>query len=157
MDTILYLERAENEIVLSNIIFNISNDKNLQSSVFEIVPARTFYSAVITHAYYSMFYAAKAYLIKNKIFVNAPNEHVKVYEAFSQLVDEGKVDVELLRIYSSIAFKAEVLLHFLQVEKRKRGNFTYHTLSQANQAPAKESIDHAQIFLTNLRQLCFAD
>ena len=37
----------------------------------------TYYSAVIAHSYYSIFYGAKAYLAKKGVEVSAPEEHKK--------------------------------------------------------------------------------
>ncbi|HLC57723.1 MAG TPA: hypothetical protein VJH95_04075 [Candidatus Nanoarchaeia archaeon] len=55
----LYIQRAENELNLAMMILRISDDKELQISVFSL-KEDTYYSGVISHAYYCIFYAAKA-------------------------------------------------------------------------------------------------
>ncbi len=155
MDSIhkIYLERAKNELNLSMIIQRISDDKDLQFSVFKM-NADTYYSSVISHAYYSIFYAAKTYLLLKAIKTEAPEEHRKTFEEFKKLVEEGILDVELLRIYESIMIKADTLLHIFELEKGKRGKFTYRTIPQANQEPAQESIKNAQFFFKHIFDIC---
>jgi len=149
----IYIKRAQNEVNLSKIIMKISEDDNLQKDVFKM-PKDTYYSAVISHAYYSIFYMAKAYLIIKNIKVKAPQEHKKVYEEFKKLVEQGLVDVELLKIYRQIIMRAETLLEIFQIEKSKRGRFTYKTLPQANIEPARESIKNSETFFKHLNNLC---
>ncbi|MDD4353430.1 MAG: HEPN domain-containing protein [Candidatus Nanoarchaeia archaeon] len=149
----LYLSRAQNELNLSNIIIKISNNKDLQISLFEIKPD-TYYSASIAHAYYSIFYAAKAYLFLKNVKTKAPEEHKKTFEEFSKFVNKGIIDVELLKIYKNILIKADSLLFIFEYEKGKRSNFTYKKLPQANYEPAKESINNAQIFFNHIFNLC---
>src|SRR3989338_3186831 len=100
----IYIARAQNELNLSVILQKISDDKKLQIEIFRM-KEDTYYSAVISHAYYSIFYAAKAYLLLKKIKVSAPEEHRKTFEEFSKLVDNGTVDVELLKIYQNLLIK----------------------------------------------------
>ena len=80
----------------------------------------TFYSAVISHAYYCIFYSAKAYLLKKGIKINAPEEHRKTYEAFKELTDKGELDVELLKFYEKMLVKADTLLGIFRIEKKTR-------------------------------------
>jgi uncharacterized protein (UPF0332 family) len=84
----LYLKRAQNELNLSLMILRISDDTNLQGSVFKL-PNDTYYSAVISHAYYCIFYAAKAYLLAKGIKTEPPEEHKRTFDAFQRLVNEG--------------------------------------------------------------------
>ena len=149
----IYLARAQNELNLSVMIQKISDDKNMQISIFSM-KEDTYYSATISHAYYSIFYAAKSYLLLKGIKTKAPEEHKKTFNAFSKLADEGIIDVELLKIYQKILIKADTLLHIFGLEKSKRGRFTYKRIPQANQEPAQESIKNAQYFYTNLFELC---
>jgi len=150
----LYLERANNEIKLADIVLLVSKDKNLQVSIFKIEEPETYYSSVISHAYYCIFYSAKAYLAKKGIKTNPPEEHKKTYEEFRKLVELGIVDKELLKIYEEILVKAETLLGIFKIEKKKRGTFTYQKLSQANLEPANESLENAKNFYKNMRKLC---
>lgn len=149
----LYLERSENELNLSQMILMISDDKELQVSVFGM-EEDTYYSSAISHAYYSIFYAAKAYLLLKGIKTKAPGEHKKTFEAFSRLVEKGVVDVELLRVYKEAIIKADTLLHIFELEKGKRGKFTYKRIPQANQEPAKESIRNSKFFYKSIFSLC---
>ena len=149
----LYLKRAQNELNLSTIIMKISDDREMQVSVFRI-PEDTYYSAAISHAYYCIFYAANAYLLTKGVKTKAPEEHKKTFEEFGKLVERGIVDVELLRIYEKMLIKADALLTIFELEKGKRGRFTYKTLPQANREPAKESIENAQTFFKHTYGLC---
>lgn len=148
--TKLYMERAENELALARIVFVLTDQPAIQKTVFHLDKTQTFYSAVITHSYYCIFYAAKAYLITKGIKTSAPEEHRKVYEAFKELVQNGTVGKELLEHYETVMSQAETLLGILKKEKRKRGDFTYQLISQANKEPAQQSTKHADIFFKHL-------
>ena len=150
MDSKLYIHRSENEIKLSEIIFAISEKPDIQTNSFDIKDPETYYSAVISHCYYSVFYAAKAYLTKKGIEIKAPEEHKKAFEKFKKFVESGELDVELLKIYQEALVRAELLLGIFKEEKKKRGNFTYRTMPQANKDPAKESINHAKTFFKHI-------
>ena len=149
----IFLARAQNELSLSMMVQKISDDKKIQVEIFGM-KEDTYYSAAISHAYYSIFYAAKAYLLVKGIKTQAPEEHRKTFDEFSKLVDKGTVDVELLKIYQNMLMKADTLLHIFELEKGKRGKFTYRRIPQANQEPAQESIKNAQIFFNNIYKLC---
>ncbi len=149
----IYLARAQNELNLSMMVLKISDDKKMQIEIFTM-KEDTYYSAVISHAYYSIFYAAKAYLLLKGIKISAPEEHRKTFEEFSKLVDKGTVDIELLKLYQNMLIKAETLLHIFELEKDKRGKFTYRRIPQANQEPAQESISNTKIFFSNIFKLC---
>ena len=146
----LYLEKANNEIKLAEIVLFLSNNKNLQTEIFKIENPETYYSAVISHSYYCIFYSAKAFLYKNGIITESPEEHKKTYEEFKKFVDSGQIDVELLYIYKSMFIKAEELLGIFKREKSKRGEFTYQKLPQANLHPARESLENAETFFKNI-------
>lgn len=150
----LYLERAQNELDLSRILFQISTRQNLQENVFKVERTQSFFSAVIQHAYFCIFYSAKAYLEKKGIHVQAPEEHRKTYEAFKQLVEEGTIDVELLKLYEEVLIRADTLIGIFRIEKKKRRDFTYQQLSQANREPAEESVKNAENFFKHLHNLC---
>jgi uncharacterized protein (UPF0332 family) len=150
----LYLQRAENELVAAQILFNISSNSILQKEEFKLEKEFTFYSLVISHSYYSIFYCAKAILINEKIKTNAPEVHKKTIIAFEKyLVETGKLDYELLKIYKKLFIRAEELLEIFTLEKRKRGEFTYQKLPQANKDPAKESLENALSFFKNINQI----
>ena len=149
----IYLARAENELNLSTMIQKVSENPEIQTKIFEM-KEDTYYSAVISHAYYSIFYSAKAYLLLKRIKTRAPEEHKKTFYEFSKLVKRGVVDIELLKIYQSALMKANTLLSIFETEKTKRGQFTYKRIPQANQEPAQESIKNAKIFFKNMFQLC---
>jgi len=149
----IYLERAQNELNLSIMVKKISDDKKMQLEIFGM-REDTYYSATISHAYYAIFYAAKAYLSLKSIKTQAPEEHKKTFEEFSKQVNKGVVDVELLKIYQNMIIRADTLLHIFELEKGKRGKFTYKRIPQANQEPAQESIRNAQIFFNQIYRLC---
>jgi uncharacterized protein (UPF0332 family) len=151
----IYLSRSENELNLSTIIQKISENKKIQVEIFTM-KKDTYYSAVISHSYYSIFYAAKAYLILKGIKTYAPEEHKKTFNQFSKLVEEGVIDVELLKIYRNMLIRADSLLYIFETEKGKRGKFTYKRIPQANQEPAQKSIKNAKIFFKNIYRLCEA-
>ena len=150
----LYLERANNEIKFADIALIVSKNKELQINVFKIEQPETYYSSVISHSFYCIFYSAKAYLAKKGIKTEAPEEHKKTYEEFRRLVFLGTIDKELLRIYDEIIVKADTLLGIFKTEKKKRGEFTYQKLSQANLEPANKSLENAKTFLKHIRKLC---
>src|SRR3989338_2061150 len=153
-DTKLYLERAGNELKLAEIIMQMSINKDLQTKIPAIDKPDTYFSSVISHAYYSIFYTAKAYLIVKGIITKAPEEHKKTYEEFKRLVEQGVIDRELLILYEEVLVKAERLLGIFKVEKKKRGEFTYQRIAQANLEPAKESLKNAKTFLKHIYDLC---
>lgn len=150
----IFLERAENELELARIIFHITTEQRVQEEVFHVKTTQTFYSAVISHAYYAIFYSAKAYLLTKGIRTRPPEEHKEVFDAFKGLVEAGVVDVELLKLYEEVLVRADTLLCILKTERKKRGTFTYQQIAQANLVPAKESLDHARLFFKHIYQLC---
>ncbi len=142
----LYLERADNELSQAEILFKISAEPDLQSQ-FELEKPYTFYSGAISHAYYAIFNAAKGILAEEGIKTDSPDVHKKTLNAFKEhMVDSGKLNVKLLTIYKKLYIRAESLLGIFEAEKKKRGDFTYKTLPQANQQPAAESIKNATTF-----------
>ena len=153
-DTKLYLQRAQNELKLADIVMQISINKEIQIKIPEVDNPDTYFSSVITHSYYSIFYTAKAYLIIKGIITKAPEEHKKTYEEFKKLVSQGVVDEELLKLYEEVLIKAEKLLGIFKIEKKKRGEFTYQRIAQANFEPAKESLENAKTFLKHIYDLC---
>jgi|SRR3989338_4258719 len=153
-ETALYLQRAENELVVAQMLFEISSNSQLQKEQFKLEKEFTFYSSVISHSYYCIFYSAKAILLEVGIKTEAPEVHKKTLEAFeSYQVKTGKLDVELLRIYQKMVVRAEELLDIFSKEKGKRGRFTYQKLPQANREPAKESFDNASFFFKNINKV----
>lgn len=150
----LYIQRAENELVAAQMLFEISSSPILQKEQFKLEKEFTFYSSVISHSYYCIFYSAKAILAKIEIKTEAPEVHKKTIEAFDKyLVRTGKLDVELLKIYQKIVVRVEELLGIFSKEKGKRGKFTYQKLPQANREPAKESFDNASFFFKNINKI----
>ncbi len=150
----LYLQRAENELVAAQMLFDVSSNPTLQKEQFKLEKEFTFYSTVIGHSYYSIFYSAKAILIKNGIKTEAPEVHKKTLEAFEKyLVSTGKLDMELLKIYQKMIIRADALLGIFFMEKRKRGEFTYQKLPQANKEPAEESLNNALFFFKNINTI----
>ena len=150
----LLLERAENELDLAKMIYTTTEDKNIQTEVFHLGKVQTFYSSVISHSYYCIFYSVKAYLLMKGTKTEAPEIHKKTFKAFKKFVSEGAVSEELLKIYEDVLIKAETLLEIFKSEKRKRGEFTYQKIAQANREPANQSLENAKTFFSNLFRIC---
>lgn len=149
----LYIQRSENEFRLAKLVFNLSDDSEIKVRL-GANPDDTFYSAAISHSYYSIFYAAKSLLLTKNIDTKSPEVHRKTFEEFKKnFVDTGILDIKLFQIYKKMIVKADELLGLFSREKWKRGNFTYKTIAQANIDPAKESIGNAKKFLTNIKKV----
>ena len=147
----LYLQRAETELVAAQVLLEISNNEELQREQFKIEKNFTFYSSVISHSYYCMFYSAKAILINDGIRTYAPEDHKKMIDAFeNHFVKSGKLDVQLLMIYQRMIMRAEELLGIYSLEKGKRGKYPSQKLPQANLEPAEESLENASLFFKNI-------
>lgn len=150
----LCIGRAENELVAGQVLFEISGNRELQKNTFGLKREFTFYSSVISHAYYCIFFAAKAILAVNGIRTDSPNIHLKTLNAFEKhLVDTGKLDVDLLKIYKDMIVRADELLGIFAAEREKRGRFTYRKLPQANLEPAMESMKNALLFFKHINKI----
>lgn len=147
----LLLERAEHEIVVSELLHRLSEDSP-EKAVFNVSLGSTFYSAVISHAYYAIFYSAKYYLLSKNITIPEQGQHNFVYQKFKKLVKIGELDKELLEIYEDTKIKAETLLLILEGEEEKRTEYTYKTYPQANKEPAEKSIENAKFFVAHIRK-----
>lgn len=146
----IYLQRSRNEVNAAKLLFAVSNsvDKKIE---FQLEEDTTFYSAVISHSYYAIFYAAKAILLSKGFKTDMPDVHKKTFEEFKKnFVDAGLLDVELLKMYEKLVVRADVLLGIFKDEKWKRGHFTYQTIPEANKEPAEQSIQNAVTFLKNI-------
>ena len=146
----LYLERSENELRLAKAIFNLSGSERSKLDL-GANPDDTFYSAVISHSYYCIFYCAKAFLLSKEIKTRAPEEHKRTYLEFKKFVDSEEIDNSLNSIYDMEIVKASDLLKLFSDEKWKRGHFSYKTLAQANKLPANQSVKNAIKFLSNIK------
>lgn len=154
----LCLARAENEAIAGQVLFEVSGNRELQKNAFGLEREFTFYSAVISHAYYCIFFSAKAILAIEGIKTESPYIHAKTLRAFEEkLVITGKLDVELLKIYKSIVIKADELLGIFSREKGKRGHFTYQKLPQANLEPAMDSMKNALFFFKHINKVIRKD
>ena len=132
-------------------LFVVSND-TIKKQEFQIEEETTFFSSVISHSYYAIFYCAKALLLMKDIKTEMPDVHKKPYEAFDEkFVKTGILDVELLKIYQKMIVQADELLQIFKDEKWKRGHFTYHTIPQANKEPAEQSINNVLTFIRNIK------
>lgn len=152
MDSLVkvYLSRSENEFRLAKSLFILSGNEEIKKEL-EAETDDTFYSAVISHAYYAMFYAAKALLLTKNIDTKPPEIHKKTVDAFKkEFVDTGVLDVELLMLYKKMIVTADELLNLFGREKWKRGHFAYQTIPQTNMPVAEESLKNAKKFLQNI-------
>jgi uncharacterized protein (UPF0332 family) len=147
-----YLDRAESELILANANFSLSISNEIKN-IFKIQEGMTFFSNVISESYYAIFYTAKAYLLFLGIKTSAPEEHKKTYDEFKKLVESGKIDKELLKIYDEETYKAETLLQIFFFEKRNRGRFTYNISSEANKPFAEASLKNSKTFCTAIKNL----
>lgn len=142
----MYLKRAKSEIDSAEILFSVSNKTDIKA-MFDLNGESTFYSGVISHAYYAIFYCAKAMLLTKKIETESPEIHKKTFDEFKKIfIDTGLLDAKLLRIYQELIIRAENLLEIYKQEKKKRGDFTYNTIPQANKDPADNSIKNTKLF-----------
>jgi len=148
----LFMDRAQNSIQASQALKKITEDESLKE-LLGFTKEVSFYSSVINHSYYAIFYAAKAYLLSKAIPLKSKQgQHQQVYFEFKKLVDKGEVEKELLKIYEENKLKAEALLEILRSERGKRTDFTYETLAQANKAPAEESLNNALNFISHIKK-----
>lgn len=145
-------KRAENELIAAKALFSLSELVEAKK-LLKVSADETFYNSVIEHAYYSIFYCAKAYLMNKGIKFPEQGQHQAVYFAFRKLVREGKVAIELVELYKEVKIKAETLLEILEKVEENRTKFIYKTLAQANKEPADSSIKNAEIFLAQVKSL----
>lgn len=149
----LNLERAHNELKLAESALKISKSSQLKEEL-GLFEEDTFYSGTITHAYYTIFFATKALLLKSNIKTRSPNVHKATLDAFAKYwVINSKLDVKLLEIYKSNMVKADTLLNLLVTEREKRGRFTYKKMPDANKQPAEQSLNNAEEFLRHTRRI----
>ena len=151
----MYFKRAKTELETAEILEEVSKNKIVKEQ-FSVFPESTYYSGVISHAYYAIFYSAKAMLLTKKIETEAPEVHKKTLDVFErEFISSGLLDAKLLMIYKEMIIRAEALLEIFKTEKRKRGDFTYNTIPQANAEPAEESIRNAKEFIKHCNTFLF--
>ncbi|MFH0837634.1 MAG: HEPN domain-containing protein [Candidatus Aenigmatarchaeota archaeon] len=149
----IFLERANNEISAAESLKKLSENEKAKID-FQLSKSITFYSSVISHSYYAIFYAAKAILLTKGIKPRAPGVHKKTYETFDKtFVQTGILDRRLIMIYGSLVIMADELLEIFKDEKWKRGHFTYTTIPQTNKSPADESLKNAKVFVSNITKV----
>lgn len=150
----IYELRSELELRLANALFLLSSKNKQLKKELILEEDDTFYSAVITHAYFAIFYAAKALLLTKGIKTDAPEVHKKTINAFeTEFVKNGELDVALLNIYKEMIIRADELLGIFKAEKKKRGRFTYRIIAEANIPFAEESLKRAGKFVRNIMQV----
>lgn len=148
-----YLERSENETIVAESLMRLSQDAEAKM-LFGIEKSMTFYSSVISHSYYAIFYASKAILLSKGVKTSSPEIHRKTFNAFKEtLVETGILDVKLLEIYKRLVIRADHLLEIFKDEKWKRGHFTYTTIPQANKDPSADSLKNAKLFVSNIAEV----
>jgi uncharacterized protein (UPF0332 family) len=146
------MDRSKNDLLLAETTFTLSKEKKAKK-IFNIPEEITFYSNVISLSYYSIFYSAKAFLLSKNISTSPPSEHSKVLNHLKELVNEGVIDFEILKVYEEETIKAETIISIYREEKNKRSQFTYQKLPQSNQEPAQQSIANANKFRKIIIQL----
>jgi|SRR3989344_8268573 len=151
----IYIKRANNEILAAESLKRLSEEIKSKED-FNIPRDATFYSSVISHSYYAIFYAAKAILLTKNIKTSSPSIHKKTYSLFDKtFVKTGFLDKKLLQIYTDLVVKAGDLLEIFKDEKWKRGNFTYQVIAQANKTPAEDSLNNAKLFVANISKVAW--
>jgi uncharacterized protein (UPF0332 family) len=149
----IYIDRANNEILAAESLYRLTESEKDKIN-FQLPDDISFYSSVISHAYYAIFYAAKALLLTKDIETKAPEVHKKTFEKFKQkFVDTKELDISLLKIYKKMIVRADSLLEIFKDEKWKRGHFTYQLIPQANKSPARDSLRNAKFFVSNIMKV----
>jgi len=77
------MERSENELRLAKSLLLLSGNVGIKKQL-GAESDDTFYSAAISHAYYAIFYAAKALLLTKGIETKAPEIHRKTIDEFKK-------------------------------------------------------------------------
>ena len=81
----LLMDRAENEILAAQALKRLSEENSLKSE-FNFPISTSFYSNVISHSYYAIFYIAKAYLLaKNVPLLSTQGQYQQVYFEFKKM------------------------------------------------------------------------
>ncbi len=80
----IFFERAKNESRLASGLIIVSENLEIKR-LMGVNDSDTFYSASISHAYYSIFYAAKALLLTENVKTAMPEEHKKTYNEFKKI------------------------------------------------------------------------
>ena len=149
----IFIKRANNELLAAESLKRLSEEAKHKDE-FGIPQDETFYSSVISHSYYAIFYTAKAILLTKNVKTSSPNIHKKTYDLFDKIFVKTKVlDKRLLQIYTDLVVKACDLLDIFKDEKWKRGNFTYQVIAQANKTPAEDSLGNAKLFIANITKV----
>lgn len=145
-----FIGRARNELLIAEKLYQLSKDADTRNFL-KIPQNEFFYSSVISHSYYAIFYSVKAVLLTKEIRTFTPEVHRKTYEEFEKhFVKTGILDAKLLEIYKEMIIKADYLLGIFKDLKAKRGKFTYDIIPQANQQPAESSLKNSNIFVSNI-------
>ena len=149
----VYLDRANNEIMVAASLKRLS-ERETDRVNFNLPDDVSFYSAVISHSYYAIFYAAKAILLTKDVETKSPEVHKKTFDEFKlRFVDTEELDLSFLKIYKKLIVRADALLEIFKHEKWKRGNFTYQTIPQANKEPADDSLKNSKFFVSNIMRV----
>lgn len=141
----LKFSKAENDLILSKILFDIST-KNP-----EISGKRTFFDWVVVSSYFSIFNSAQALLGLKQIKIVERRHYATLIAFAKHFISTKELEDELFLIYENAEIKAQELLDIFEEEKTKRGIFQYNRLSRDNVEPAKESIENATKFVETIR------
>ena len=68
----ILIDRSDNELFLTSRIKMLTEDVKIKE-MLAIPKNKTFYSSVISHAYYAIFYSAKAMLLSKGIKTSSPD------------------------------------------------------------------------------------
>ena len=154
--TEIYLDRSNNEIMIAESLKRLT-EQGEDKENFDLPEDVSFYSAVISHSYYAIFYAAKSLLLTKGIETGKDYQksvHKQTLDEFEKnFIKTNELDVNLLKIYNKMVVRADKLLGIFKDEKRKRGHFTYQTIPQANKDPAEDSLKNTKFFVSNIMKV----
>lgn len=113
----------------------------------------TFFDWVIVCSYYSIFHSAQALLGTKKIKISSRLHYATLIAFAKQFIINDELEEELFSIYEDVEERAKELLEIFEEEKKKRGKFQYHRLSNSNIEPAQKSIENARKFLDAIEKV----
>jgi uncharacterized protein (UPF0332 family) len=137
-----YLEKSESKLLLAKNSYSLSTNSYLRE-LSGLPREMTFFNETAQQSYFSIFYAAKAYLISNNFETFPPGEHSSTYNGLERELNCNGVD----------SITAKRLMWIYYKERLNRGKSTYDPGFQLDGPAAKISISHAEEFLSAISSL----
>jgi len=141
-----YLEKSESKLLLAKNSYSLSTNSYLRE-LSGLPREMTFFNETVQQSYFSIFYAAKAYLISNNLETRPPGEHISTYNGLERELEFNGVDI----------ITAKKLMKQYHDEKFKRGKSTYDPNFRVEMPDAKRSIINAEDFLLAINALLEKD